>query len=142
SPARSGTRSPGRAFWGQTLLEKHLVDLARNRELSLKLANPAFRRGKLQLLISVQTGQLPAIDALLLDPAIDRGLGHPKRCAQLRNASATPSKLNDLTTYIRRVPPRHLNPLVTEKDSRNQTPPNPGRSADEGVGAHRGRRAL
>jgi hypothetical protein len=50
------------------LLEKCLVDLARDRELGLQLADPSLRGGQLNRLIGAQPSKLSAIDAVLLEP--------------------------------------------------------------------------
>ena len=36
-------RSPARAFWGDTLAEGHVVDVARNRQLGLQRTDPSRR---------------------------------------------------------------------------------------------------
>ena len=67
-PARSRTRSPGRAFWGQALLKEDLVDLARNGKLSLELADAALGRGELERHVGARARDLALVDLLLLMP--------------------------------------------------------------------------
>lgn len=92
---------------GQVLLEEHLVDLPGDREFGLELADPPLRGCELHLPLSAQPRRLTAVDALLLQPAIDHGLAHPERLGQLRDPRAHSRELHDLLTHLDSIPTGH-----------------------------------
>jgi hypothetical protein len=58
----------------------------------------SFAAASVQPLVRRLPDDLATIDLLLIDPVIDRRLGHPERHNQLRDTRPRTSKLNDLTT--------------------------------------------
>ena len=73
-------------------------DLPSDRQLGLELLDTPPRGGQLELLISRLAGFLAEVDAVLLEPVVDRRLGHPERDRQLLDARARGTKLDHLTT--------------------------------------------
>jgi len=76
------------------------VDLPRDRQLRLELTDPPLRRNELHRLVCAQAGDLTSVDAILLDPHIDRRFAHPERHGELRNTRSGAREFDDLTTDL------------------------------------------
>src|SRR4051794_5095179 len=85
------------------LIEEDLVDLPRNGQLGLELSDPPLGRCQLDRLIGAQAVELAAIDAVLLEPCVDRRFADRERHCELSHLGAGASKLYDLTTQLSRV---------------------------------------
>lgn len=76
---------------GKVAFEEDLVDLARDRQLGLELLDPSLGGGELERLLGARALDLAAVDLLLLQPAIDRGVAHAEDLGELGHFRARSS---------------------------------------------------
>jgi hypothetical protein len=65
------------------LIEEDLVDLPGDSQLGLELPDAPFRGRQLDRLVGAEAVELPAVDALLFAPAIDRRIADRERRSEL-----------------------------------------------------------
>src|SRR2546430_4100008 len=114
-------RSPGRGFWGQVLLEEDLVDLARDGQFGLELADTSLRGRELHLPLGAEPRLLAAVDPLLPQPVVDRRLAHAERLGELRDPRAGARQVDHLLAHLCWIPAGHWF-LLAERRRIPETP--------------------
>ena len=80
--AERGRRAGARARDIRALRRPRSSLTSRNRQFDLQLTDTLVRGSELHLTLSAQAGLLTTMDAILLDPRIDRGLRHNERLGE------------------------------------------------------------
>src|SRR6188472_4469908 len=73
-----------------------------------QLSDPSLGHGQLNGLVGAEPVDLAAIDALLLEPHVDRGFADPERLRELSDPCSSSGELDYLSTQLRRVSMRQI----------------------------------